>query len=248
MHFQIIPAIDIIKGKCVRLKQGRKEDMTVFSDDPVLVAKRWAQLGAEVIHVVDLDGAFKGTPVNFEIISRMVSEGGVPIQVGGGIRSQDIASRYFDAGVSKVILGTSIVRDRSSIIRITKTFGEGVIAAIDAVEGKVAIRGWVEVTGLKAVDLARDLEKVGVSSFIYTDISRDGMLEGPNFRAIESFARSLKGKVVASGGISSVDDIRRIKEISIGRAGKRIMGVIVGKALYSSRIDFSTAKKAVEES
>ncbi len=248
MHFRIIPAIDIIKGKCVRLKQGRKENMTVFSDDPVLVAKRWAQLGAEVIHVVDLDGAFKGTPVNFEIISRMVSEGGVPIQVGGGIRSQDIAARYFDVGVSKVILGTTIVRDRSSIIRITKTFGEGVIAAIDAVEGKVAIRGWVEVTGLKAVALAKDLEKVGVSSFIYTDISRDGMLEGPNFRSIESFARAVKGKVVASGGISSVDDIRKIKEISIHKAGKRITGVIVGKALYSSRIDFTTAKKVAEES
>jgi phosphoribosylformimino-5-aminoimidazole carboxamide ribotide isomerase len=246
MNFQIIPAIDIINGKCVRLRQGRVENMTVFSEDPVLVAKRWEQLGADAIHVVDLDGAFKGVPVNFHIIERMASEVAVPIQVGGGIRTFDIASRYFDAGVGKVILGTTIVRDRKSINKITEEYGDSVIAAIDATKGKVAIRGWVEVTGISAIDLARDLESMGIRSFIYTDISRDGMLEGPDYGSIETFATSVKGRMIASGGITAVGDILKIREISLKKAEKRITGVIVGRALYSSRIDFMEARMALK--
>lgn len=245
MGFQVIPAIDIMKGKCVRLRQGKKEEMTVFSDDPVVVATRWADLGAEVIHVIDLDGAFRGEPVNFGVIERMVAESGAKIQVGGGIRNFEIASKYFDAGASKVILGTTIVRDREEIERITGAYGERVLAAIDAVDGAVAIRGWVEVTGIRAVDLARDLEKRGLCSFIYTDISRDGMLEGPDFDQIESFAKSVEGHIIASGGVSRIEDIRKIKEISDNRAHNRIVGVIVGKALYSSKVDFTEARKAV---
>jgi phosphoribosylformimino-5-aminoimidazole carboxamide ribotide isomerase len=246
MGFQVIPAIDIINGKCVRLKQGKKEEMTVFSDEPVIVAKRWAQLGAEIIHVVDLDGAFKGRPVNFEVIEKMVAESGAKIQVGGGIRNFEIASRYLEADVSKVILGTTIVRDRDEIKRITDEYGDKVVAAIDAVDGTVAIRGWVEVTGIRAVDLARDLGNSGLDSFIYTDISRDGMLKGPDFGEIESFARSVKGQIVASGGVSQIEDILKIKEISERRADNRIVGVIVGKALYSSKINFAEARKAVD--
>lgn len=245
MGFQVIPAIDIINGKCVRLKQGRVEEMTVFSDDPVLVAKRWVQLGAEVIHVVDLDGAFKGHPVNFEVIERMAAQSGGMIQVGGGIRNFDIAKKFFDAGIWKVILGTTIVRDRDEIRKITDAYGDRVVAAIDAVGGVVAIRGWVEVTGIRAVDLGKDLKKSGMHSFIYTDISRDGMLEGPDFGEIESFAKTVKGQIVASGGVSKVSDILKIKEISETKADGRITGVIVGKALYSSRINFIEARKAV---
>ncbi len=248
MDFLVIPAIDIIKGKCVRLKQGKKEEMTVFSDDPVLVAKRWVQLGADVIHVVDLDGAFKGQPVNFEVIENIVSRSGAKIQVGGGIRNFDIATRYLEAGVWKVILGTTIVRDREEIKRITGEYGDKVVAAIDAVGGAVAIRGWVEVTGIRAVDLARDLERSGLHSFIYTDITRDGMLEGPDFNEIESFAKAVKGQIVASGGISGVNDILKIKEISEKRAYNRITGVIVGKALYSSKVNFAEARDAVSSS
>lgn len=245
MGFQVIPAIDIINGKCVRLKQGKKEDMTVFSDDPVIVAKRWVQLGAEIIHVVDLDGAFKGHPVNFNVVEKMIAESGAKIQVGGGIRTFDIASKYFDADVWRVIIGTTIVRNREEIRRITGEYGDKVVAAIDAVGGKIAIRGWVEVTGIRAVDLALDLGSSGLDSFIYTDISRDGMLEGPDFKEIGSFARTVKGQVIASGGVTKIDDILKIKEISETEADDRIVGVIVGKALYSSRINYPEARQAV---
>jgi phosphoribosylformimino-5-aminoimidazole carboxamide ribotide isomerase len=183
MSFQVIPAIDIQGGKAVRLRQGRAEDATVFSDSPLEVARRFAAAGASRLHVVDLDGAFLGKPANADIICR-IAAAGVPVQVGGGVRNYETASRYFAAGVSRVILGTSIVRDPEEVTRITRAYPGKVAAGIDAREGRVAIRGWVEVTGVLAVDLARQIGEGGVSCFIYTDIARDGMLVGPNFDAI----------------------------------------------------------------
>jgi phosphoribosylformimino-5-aminoimidazole carboxamide ribotide isomerase len=175
--FQVIPAIDIQGGKAVRLRQGRAEDATVFSDSPLEVARRFVAAGASRLHVVDLDGAFLGKPVNAEIICRIASGAGVPVQVGGGVRNYDSASRYFAAGVSRVILGTSIVRSPEEVTRITRAYPGKVAAGIDARDGRVAIRGWVEVTGVIAVELARQIEEGGVSCFIYTDIARDGRLD-----------------------------------------------------------------------
>ncbi|RMG57431.1 MAG: 1-(5-phosphoribosyl)-5-((5-phosphoribosylamino)methylideneamino)imidazole-4-carboxamide isomerase, partial [Deltaproteobacteria bacterium] len=183
MEFRVIPAIDILDGKCVRLTRGKREEMTVFSEEPVLVARRWEQDGASIIHVVDLDGAFSGEPKNAHLVKRIAEETSLQVQVGGGIRSYEVAEDYLESGVTRVILGTSIVRNPDLVKRITDRFGERVVAGIDAVDGIVAIRGWVEVTGLSAVDLARDLQKSGIRTFVYTDITRDGTLEGPNFEA-----------------------------------------------------------------
>ncbi|MDH3384059.1 MAG: 1-(5-phosphoribosyl)-5-[(5-phosphoribosylamino)methylideneamino] imidazole-4-carboxamide isomerase, partial [Deltaproteobacteria bacterium] len=182
MAFQVIPAIDIQAGKAVRLRQGRQEDSTIFSDSPVEVARGFARMGATWLHVVDLDGAFAGRPGNEGIIHRIVNAVDIPVQVGGGVRNFDIAARYLGSGVSRIILGTSIVRNPEEVLRITKAYPGKVAAGIDAKEGFVAIRGWVEVTEVMAVDLARQMEKSGISCFIYTDISRDGMMAGPNFR------------------------------------------------------------------
>ncbi|RMG59386.1 MAG: 1-(5-phosphoribosyl)-5-[(5-phosphoribosylamino)methylideneamino]imidazole-4-carboxamide isomerase, partial [Deltaproteobacteria bacterium] len=227
--------------------RGKREEMTVFSEEPVLVARRWEQDGASIIHVVDLDGAFSGEPKNAHLVKRIAEETSLQVQVGGGIRSYEVAEDYLESGVSRVILGTSIVRSPDLVKRITDRFGERVVAGIDAVDGIVAIRGWVEVTGLSAVDLARDLQKSGIRTFVYTDITRDGTLEGPNFEALEEFARSVEGSVIASGGVSSLEDVKRIKEISREKAEGRITGVIIGKALYSSRIDFRKAIELEEE-
>lgn len=232
MAFQVIPAIDIQGGKAVRLRQGRAEQATVFSDFPLEVARRFASGGASMLHVVDLDGAFTGRPVNFEIIRRIVSGVGVPVQVGGGIRNFDIASRHLGAGVARVILGTSIVRDLEEVLRITKAYPGRVAAGIDAKDGFVAIRGWVEVTGVKAVDLARRMEQTGISCFIYTDILRDGMMAGPNFPSIREFAKGLSTPVIASGGVSGLADVEELRKLE----ADGVCGVVIGRAMYDGSI------------
>jgi len=243
MPFQVIPAIDIQGGKAVRLRQGRAEEATVFSDSPLDVARRFVAAGASWLHVVDLDGAFLGKPANADIICRIAAASGVPVQVGGGVRNYETASRYFAAGVSRVILGTSIVRDPEEVTRITRAYPGKVAAGIDARDGRVAIRGWVEVTGVIAVELARQIEQGGVSCFIYTDIARDGMLVGPNFDAIREFARGISVPVLASGGVTTLDDLRRIKEME----GGGVCGAIIGRALYDGSIDLATALKVEHE-
>jgi len=240
MPFQVIPAIDIQGGKAVRLRQGRAEDATVFSDSPLDVARRFAAAGASALHVVDLDGAFLGKPANADIICRIAAASGVPVQVGGGVRNYETA---FAAGVSRVILGTSIVRDPEEVTRITRAYPGKVAAGIDARDGRVAIRGWVEVTGVIAVELARQIEQGGVSCFIYTDIARDGMLVGPNFDAIREFARGLSVPVVASGGVTTLDDLRRLKAME----DEGVRGAIVGRALYDGSIDLAEALKVERE-
>jgi len=229
MPFQVFPAIDIQNGKAVRLRQGRAEDSTVFSDSPLDVARRFAAAGASWLHVVDLDGAFLGKPVNAEIICRIASGAGVPVQVGGGVRNFESAARYFGAGVSRVVLGTSIVRDPEEVTRITRAYPGQVAAGIDARDGRVAIRGWVEVTGLVATELARRIEECGVSCFIYTDISRDGMMVGTAVEGISDLVRNTGLSIIASGGIASMADIEAAKAAGAS-------GAIVGKAIYEGKV------------
>jgi phosphoribosylformimino-5-aminoimidazole carboxamide ribotide isomerase len=239
MPFQIIPAIDIQKGKAVRLRQGRADEATVFSDSPLEVARRFVAAGASWLHVVDLDGAFLGKPANADIICRIASSADVPVQVGGGVRNFESAARYFGAGVSRVVLGTSIVRDPEEVTRITKAYPGKVAAGIDARDGRVAIRGWVEVTGVFAADLARQIEQGGVSCFIYTDIARDGMMVGPNFDAIREFAKGVAAPVIASGGVTTLDDLRRLQ----GMEAEGVAGAIIGRALYDGSIELAEAIK-----
>lgn len=239
MAFQVIPAIDIQAGKAVRLRQGRQEDSTVFSDSPLEVARGFAAAGATRIHVVDLDGAFTGRPANEGIIRRIVKAVDVPVQVGGGVRNFEIASRYLGEGVSRIILGTSIVRNPEEVLRITKAYPGRVAAGIDAKEGFVAIRGWVEVTGVTAVDLARQMEKSGIACFIYTDISRDGMLAGPNVRSIREFAKGLATPVVASGGVSTMEDLSALRELE----SDGVCGAVVGRAIYDGSVPLVDALK-----
>lgn len=237
MPFQVIPAIDIRGGKAVRLRQGRAEEATVFSDSPIEVAKRFTAEGASMLHVVDLDGAFTGRPVNFEGIQRIVSVTGIPVQVGGGVRNYEIASRYLGAGVSRVILGTSIVRNPEEVLRITKAYPGRVAAGIDAKDGFVAIRGWVEVTGVHAVDLARRMEKNGIACFIYTDIARDGMMGGPNFASIREFAKGVSTPVIASGGVSGTGDLEELRKMEdVG-----VAGVVIGRAMYDGSLSLAEA-------
>jgi phosphoribosylformimino-5-aminoimidazole carboxamide ribotide isomerase len=243
MAFQVIPAIDIQGGKAVRLRQGKAEDSTVFADSPLEVARRFAGAGATRLHVVDLDGAFLGKPVNFDIIKRIVAAVDVPVQVGGGVRNFDIASRYLGAGASRIILGTTVVRNPEEVLRITKAYPGKVAAAMDAKEGRVAIRGWVEVTGVVAVDLARKMEKSGISCFIYTDIARDGMMAGPNFRSIGEFAKGLSTPVLASGGVSTLADVEMLRTMENGG----VCGVIIGRAMYDGSIDLSEALRLERE-
>ncbi|MGE5248258.1 MAG: 1-(5-phosphoribosyl)-5-[(5-phosphoribosylamino)methylideneamino]imidazole-4-carboxamide isomerase [Verrucomicrobiota bacterium] len=237
MPFRVIPAIDIQQGKAVRLRQGRADAATVFSDSPLDVARRFVAAGASLLHVVDLDGAFLGKPVNAEIICRIASSTDAQVQVGGGIRNFETASRYFGAGVARVVLGTSIVRDPEEVTRITRAYPGKVAAGIDARDGRVAIRGWVEVTGVLASDLARQIEKGGVSHFIYTDIARDGMMVGPNFDAIREFARGMTAPVIASGGVTTLGDVRRLHSM----ASEGVAGAIIGRALYDGSIDLAEA-------
>ncbi len=239
MAFQVIPAIDIQGGKVVRLRQGRQEESTVFSDSPLEVARRFAAAGATRIHVVDLDGAFTGRPANEGVILRIVKAVEVRVQMGGGVRNFRIASRYLGEGISRIILGTSIVRNPEEVLRITKAYPGQVAAGIDAKEGFVAIRGWVEVTGVKAVDLARQMEKSGISCFIYTDISRDGMLAGPNLRSIREFARGLSTPVVASGGVSTMEDLLALRELE----PDGVCGAVVGRAIYDGSVSLVDALK-----
>ncbi|MDA8123362.1 MAG: 1-(5-phosphoribosyl)-5-[(5-phosphoribosylamino)methylideneamino]imidazole-4-carboxamide isomerase [Deltaproteobacteria bacterium] len=243
MSFQVIPAVDIQGGKAVRLRQGRAEESTVFDDSPLEAAKRFAAAGATRLHVVDLDGAFLGKPVNFEIIRRIVAAVDVPVQIGGGVRNFDIASRYLGSGVSRVILGTSVVRNPEEVLRITKAYPGKVAAAIDARDGLVAIRGWVEATGVDAVDLARRMEKIGISCFIYTDIARDGMMAGPNHRAISGFAKGLATPVIASGGVTTLADVEKLRSME----GEGVTGVIIGRALYDGSISLHEALRLERE-
>jgi phosphoribosylformimino-5-aminoimidazole carboxamide ribotide isomerase len=227
--FEVIPAIDILGGKVVRLKQGRYDAAVVYSDNPVEFAQKWEAAGAKRIHVVDLDGARSGTPENVEVIKNIIKEVKVPIQVGGGIRNHAVIADLIKFGVDRVILGTTAIKNPNLLTNVCEKYGAKIAVAIDA-KGEVAAgEGWMYVTKKNIFVFAKEATTLGVKRFIYTDISRDGMLEGPNFAGIEKFAAEIKVPVIASGGVTTKEDIAKLKEIGVE-------GCIVGKALYDGKI------------
>ena len=236
----IYPAIDIKDGRCVRLVQGKFNDVTVYSDNPVEMAVKFEQLGAEYLHVVDLDGARLGEPQNIAAISEMAVKVGIPLQLGGGIRSIEMIEIILCKGIQRVILGTSAVRDPELVKKAVKAFGSSLAIAIDAKDGMVAIEGWAKTSEFTAIGFAKKMEELGAKTIIYTDISRDGMLTGPNLRAMEDMVKAVGTDVIASGGVTSIKDIRNLKEIGVS-------GAIVGKALYTGDIDLKEAIAVAKE-
>ncbi len=236
----LIPAIDLKEGKCVRLRQGRMEDNTVFSDDPVAVAGKWVEQGARRIHLVDLDGAFAGKPKNAGIIKAIVEAyPEVPVQIGGGIRDEETIQGYLDAGVQYVIIGSKAVSDPDFVREMAQKFEGHVIVGLDAKDGMVAIDGWATVSDKNATELAKEFEANGVVAIIYTDIARDGMMKGVNVEATAKLARAISIPVIASGGITNMDDIHGLGKV----AADGIMGAITGRAIYEGTLDFVEAEK-----
>ncbi len=240
----VIPAIDIKDGKCVRLRQGRMNEETVFSDDPVAMARRWVGAGARRLHIVDLNGAYAGKPVNAAAIQAIRSAfPDVPMQVGGGIRDEDTIQAYLDMGVHFVILGTKAVNAPHFVSDVCAEFPGHIIVGLDAKDGKVAIDGWSKLSGHDVIDLAKKYQDDGVEAIIYTDIGRDGMMSGVNIEATVKLANAISIPVIASGGITNIDDIRRLCEV--GDAG--IVGAITGRAIYEGTLDFAAAQKLADE-
>ncbi len=240
----LIPAIDLKDGKCVRLKQGRMEDTTVFSDDPVAVADRWVEAGARRLHLVDLNGAFEGKPMNAGVIKAIAEKHpDLPIQVGGGIRDEETIQTYLDAGVQYVIIGTKAVNAPHFVNDICLEFPGHIIIGLDAKDGKVAIDGWSKLSKHDVIDMAKHFEQDGVASIVYTDISRDGMMNGVNIEATVKLAQAITIPVIASGGITDLDDVRALCDV--GEEG--ITGAITGRAIYEGSLDFVEGQKLADE-
>jgi len=235
----IIPAVDIKDGKCVRLMQGRMDQETVFADDPAVMAQKWADAGAELIHVIDLNGAFAKCPQNIDAIRKILRRVRVPIQLGGGIRNQKTIEMYIDMGVKRVILGSEAVRRPDFVDEACREFPNQIVLGIDARNGYVAIDGWIHTTRVRAMDLAKQFENSGLAAINFTDIHRDGMQSGLNLVEIQNLAEAIEIPVIASGGVSTIDDIHKL--LPLEPAG--VVGVIVGKALYSGTLDFKAALK-----
>ncbi len=236
----VIPAIDLKDGQCVRLRQGRMDDSTVFGRDPVAMAGRWVDAGARRLHLVDLNGAFEGRPVNAEIVTAIAAaHRGCPIQIGGGIRSLETIEAYLAAGVAYVIIGTRAVEDPAFVDEACARFPGHVIVGIDAREGRVATEGWAQDSGVDATELARRFEGAGVSAIVYTDIARDGMMQGVNVEATACLAEAVSIPVIASGGISSMADIQALQRAS----GSGILGAITGRAIYEGTLDVAEAQR-----
>ncbi len=240
----LIPAIDLKEGKCVRLRQGRMDDETVFSDDPVAMARRWVDAGARRLHLVDLDGAFAGRPANAEVIHDIVEAcPGVPIQVGGGIRDEDTVATYLDAGVQFVIIGTKAVSAPHFVNDLCLEFPGHIIVGLDAKDGKVAIDGWSKLSHHDVIDMAQHFEDDGVAAIVFTDISRDGMMQGLNLDSTVELARAIRTPVIASGGITTLDDVRKLCAV----ADEGIIGAITGRALYEGTLDLAEGQKLADE-
>jgi phosphoribosylformimino-5-aminoimidazole carboxamide ribotide isomerase len=238
----LFPAIDLKGGKCVRLYKGDMAQATVFNDSPGDQAAQFVKAGARWIHVVDLDGAFAGKSVNADAVRAILKNANVPVQLGGGIRDDDAIAAWLEAGVTRVILGTIALKDPDFVKRACKTFPGKIVVGIDARGGHVAVQGWAETSDMKAVDLARKFEDSGVAAIVYTDIDRDGAMQGPNVDATVAMAKAVSIPVIASGGVSSLDDLATLKR----HAKDGIAGVISGRALYDGRIDLGAAIALLE--
>ncbi|HIE26023.1 TPA: 1-(5-phosphoribosyl)-5-[(5-phosphoribosylamino)methylideneamino]imidazole-4-carboxamide isomerase [Candidatus Poribacteria bacterium] len=233
----VIPAIDLRDGKCVRLLQGRLEDETVFSDDPVAMALRWQSEGAELLHLVDLDGAFEGTPKNLAVIEKIVEAIDIPAQLGGGIRDMERLEQILALGVWRAILGTAALKNPALVKEVCFKYDERIAVGIDAKDGMVATEGWLDISAKPAIEFAQEMESLGVKTIIYTDIKQDGMLTGPNLKSIKAIAESVDVDIIAAGGISSLTDIQALKSLeSVG-----VVGAITGKALYTGKINLRRA-------
>ena len=235
----VIPAIDLKDGRCVRLRQGRMQDETVYSQEPADVARRWADEGAQVLHVVDLNGAIEGSPRNRAAIEAILKAVTIPVQVGGGIRTLETIESYLSSGIERVVLGTAVVRDQSILAEACRRFPGRVIVGVDAKGGKVAVQGWTDVADLDAANFVGRLAGLPVYAVIYTDIARDGMLEGPNIDGLRRMAEACPVPLIASGGITRTEDLRRL-----GTLGPKVIGAIIGKALYEGLLDLRSAMAA----
>jgi len=240
----LIPAIDLKEGKCVRLRQGKMDDETIFSDDPVAMAGRWVEAGARRLHIVDLDGAFAGEPVNAGVIHDIAEAyPDLPIQVGGGIRHEDTVQTYLEAGVQYCIIGTKAVSAPHFVNDLCAEFPGHIIVGLDAKDGKVAIDGWSKLSNHDVVDMAKHFEDDGVEAIIFTDISRDGMMKGVNLDSTVELARAITIPVVASGGITNIDDVRELSKV----AEEGITGAITGRAIYEGTLDFAEGQSLADE-
>lgn len=231
---RLYPAIDMIDGQCVRLVQGDYSQKTTFSEDPLAVAIRWQEQGGEFIHLVDLDGARNGDMPNFDTVCRIAKELNIPVEIGGGIRDMHAVSQYLEHGVERVILGTAAIKSPKFVKEAVREYGKRIVVGIDAKDGMVAVNGWEEVSRVSALSLAKQMEEIGVSTLIYTDIATDGMLKGPNLIAMQEMAEYVTVDVVASGGVSSLKDLEQLKKTGVE-------GAIVGKALYTGHIKLADA-------
>jgi phosphoribosylformimino-5-aminoimidazole carboxamide ribotide isomerase len=242
----IIPAIDVKDGRCVRLQQGRMETATVFSDNPVAMAKHWVAQGAKRLHIVDLNGAVAGRPKNEKVIREMIAAVGesMAIQVGGGIRDLDTIESYLDAGVTYIVIGTAAVKNPGFLSDACYAFPGHVIAGLDAKDGKVAVEGWSKMTGHDVVDLAKKFEDYGIEALVYTDIGRDGMMSGINIEATLRLAKATKTPIIASGGLTSVADVEAICRSLVPEG---VIGAIAGRALYEGKLDLKAAQAAADK-
>lgn len=229
----VFPAIDIKDGKCVRLRQGRAEEVTVYADDPIEMARHWVACGASWLHVVDLDGAFAGQPANTDLIVRLAAAVDVSIEVGGGIRTTEHVRTLIDGGIRRAIVGTQACLDPELMSEMADGFGTQIAVSIDARDGIVHLRGWEESSGREAIDLAREMEAIGVGTIVYTDIAKDGMLQGPNCSATDDLCAAVAVDVIASGGVSSIADVLALRDLQ----RKNLSGAIIGRALYEGTVD-----------
>ena len=239
----IIPAIDLKEGKCVRLRQGRMDSSTIFNDDPVAQAKIWEQSGAARLHVVDLDGSIDGSPVNLSVITSIINAVKIPVQLGGGVRTAQTIRHYIDSGIRMVIVGTVAARFPELAISFFSEFPGQVAVGIDAVKGIVSVEGWTQTAGLDAIELGKKFDAYKPASFIYTDIERDGMMKGPNFAATRDFAQSVQSPVILSGGVTTLQDVKKALDLE----GDGVSGVIIGRALYERTIDLGEAIGIAED-
>lgn len=238
----VIPAIDLRGGHCVRLYQGKLDQEEIYSKDPVFVAKLWQTEGAKRIHIVDLDGAFSGVMRNFALIEKIRQGVNVILQVGGGIRNMKTVQKLVKIGIDRIILGTSLIYNPKLVEQIVNKYKNKVMVTVDVFDGKIAIAGWKEVTAVSVEEILEQIKKLGIEEIIYTDIKKDGTLQGPNIEAIKRICETFRGNVIGCGGISSIDDLRSLKELEVSG----LKGIIIGKALYTEKIKLSEAIKIAE--